>query len=236
MATTLNRATTGRPGLLSLSHETLMPAVWLFIRLVLGVEWVRAGWEKIGDAGWTAAPRGAAVEGFLRGAIEKSTAGEHPEVQHWYHTLAEDVFLPNADILAYLVAYGELLVGIALIIGLFTRLSALFGVFMNLAFLMAGVSSTNPQMLLLGLALAAFGSTAGVYGVDRWVLPWLRARVGTEIVKTAWRWVLAALLLVAAWLAWITTDDVTWLAAAVIAGLALIVSLNMQTRPQSGID
>jgi len=236
MATTLNRISPGRFGSLSLSHETLMPAVWLFIRLVLGVEWVRAGWEKIGEAGWTAAPRGAAVEGFLRGAIEKSTAGEHPEVQHWYHTLAEDVFLPNADIFAYLVAYGELLVGIALIIGFLTRLSALFGVFMNLAFLMAGVSSTNPQMLLLGLALVAFGSAAGVYGVDRWVLPWLRAKVGTEIMKTAWRLVFAALLVAAAWLAWITTDDVEWFVAAAIAGLALIASLNMQPRPQAGLE
>jgi uncharacterized membrane protein YphA (DoxX/SURF4 family) len=120
------------------------PGGWLFVRLVLAVEWVRGGWEKVGEAGWTASPVGAAVEGFLNGAIEKSTAGPHPEVPHWYHRLAEDIFLPNADLLAYLVAYGELVVGIALAVGLLTRLAALAGVAMNLAYLWAGTTSTNP--------------------------------------------------------------------------------------------
>jgi thiosulfate dehydrogenase [quinone] large subunit len=203
------------------SAAAAAPAGWLFIRLVLGVEWLRAGSEKVGDAGWTSDPVGAAVEGFLREAIEKSTSGEHPEVQHWYHNLAKDVFLPNADILAYLVAYGELLVGIALIIGLFTRVAVLFGVVMNLAFLLAGTSSTNPQMLLLGLGLAAFGSTASAYGVDRWVLPRLTEAVGERSRKLAIRAAIGAGVLLGAWLAWITTDHVTWLAAAIVSAATL---------------
>lgn len=219
----------------AVNAAALAPAGWLFIRLVLGVEWVRAGWEKIGDAGWTAAPVGAAVEGFLRGAIEKSTTGEHPEVQHWYHTLAEDVFLPNADIFAYLVAYGEFFVGVALIIGLFTRLSALIGVLMNLAFLMAGTSSTNPQMLLLGLGVAALGSAAGVYGVDRWVLPLLKQKVGPRIVHTAFVATMVAVGVVAAGLAWIATDAEIWVVAALIALLALAGSGQrwLAARPES---
>ena len=87
-------------------HATLWrfePGAWLFVRLVLATEWVRGGWGKIGDLGWTALPVGAAVDGFLNGAIEKSTAGPHPEVPHWYHNLIEDVFLP-ADPFADLVA------------------------------------------------------------------------------------------------------------------------------------
>ena len=39
------------------------PVAWLFVRLVLAVEWVRGGWEKVGDPGWTASPVGAAVNG-----------------------------------------------------------------------------------------------------------------------------------------------------------------------------
>jgi thiosulfate dehydrogenase [quinone] large subunit len=42
------------------------------------------------------------------------------------------------------VAFGELLVGIALIVGIFTHFSALMGVIMNLAFLFAG--STRPPI------------------------------------------------------------------------------------------
>ncbi|MCC6238088.1 MAG: DoxX family protein [Dehalococcoidia bacterium] len=156
------------------------PGAWLFVRLVLAVEWVRAGWEKVGDPGWTASPTGAAVEGFLRGAIEKSTAGAHPEVPHWYHDLIEDVFLPNTDLFAYLVSYGELLVGIALAIGLLTRVAALAGVTMNLAFLWAGITSTNPPMVLLGLGLVFFGHRPGRFGVDGRLFPWLRERIPVQ--------------------------------------------------------
>ncbi len=218
-----------RPGA-GMSRSALRASVstgWLFIRLVLGIEWARAGWEKIGDPGWTADPEGAAVEGFLGGAIAKATAGEHPEVQHWFHDLAEDFFLPNADIFAYLVAYGELLVGVALIVGFLTRLSVLFGMAMNMAFLFAGTSSSNPQMLVLGFALFAVGAGAGEYGLDRWVLPALTRRVRPSIVDAGAMAAIVAAAGFAGWLAWITTDTGTWLYA---AAFALIVGAVVATR------
>ncbi|HZP25745.1 MAG TPA: DoxX family membrane protein [Dehalococcoidia bacterium] len=203
------------------TRESVMPAAWLFLRVALGIEWIRAGWEKIGDPGWTASPVGGAVDGFLRGAIAKSTTGDHPEVQSWFANLADRVFLPNSNILAYLVAYGELLVGIALIAGVLTRLSVLFGVTMNLAFLFAGTTSTNPQMLILGLGIAAFGTTAGIYGLDRWLLPWLKTRVRIDIAGMAKAGAFLAVMAIAAWLAWTMTDVRTWLFAAVIALTAM---------------
>jgi thiosulfate dehydrogenase [quinone] large subunit len=208
---------------IAFSSVGLLSASWLFVRIILGVEWMRGGWEKIGDPGWTKSPVGGAVEGFLRGAIAKSTEGEHPEVQVWFADLTRDAFLPNADVLAYLVAYGELLVGLALIVGLFTRLSVLFGVTMNLAFLFAGTTSTNPQMLVLGLALAAFGSTAGAYGLDRWVLPWLEQKAGPEGVRATQFGIVAAVFIFSAALALIASDAETWIAAAAVAAVALIV-------------
>ncbi len=195
----------------------LLPAGWLFVRLVLGIEWLRAGWEKIGDPGWTDEPRGGAVEGFLRGAIAKSTEGEHPEVQHWFHNLADDFFLPNADVFAFLVAYGELLVGIALLAGFLTRLSVLFGAAMNLTFLFAGTTSTNAPMLILGIAMAALGAGAGTYGLDRWVLPWLERAARPRLVDAGASVAVAAAAGFAAWLAWIATDTSTWVAAMAVA-------------------
>jgi hypothetical protein len=53
----------------------LLSASWLFVHHPW-VEWLRAGWER-SAIGWTKAPVGGAV-GFLRGAIAKSTEGEHP--------------------------------------------------------------------------------------------------------------------------------------------------------------
>jgi thiosulfate dehydrogenase (quinone) large subunit len=203
------------------SREGLEPTFWLFVRLILGVEWVRAGWEKIGDAGWTSAPQGAAVEGFLRGALDKaSTEAAHPEVQQWFADAVDRFFLPNTELIAYLVAYGELLVGIALIVGFLTRLSTLLAVVMNLAFLFAGTTSSNPQMLLLGLAIVLIGKNAGLFGIDGWVLPWLRERGGETTTRAAQVATIGVALFVSLWLTWISADTRTWFIGIVIAGLA----------------
>ncbi len=55
-------------------------------------------------------------------------------MQSWYGQLVQDVFLPNATLFSYLVAFGKVLVGVALIIGLFTHFATLMGLLMNLAF------------------------------------------------------------------------------------------------------
>jgi thiosulfate dehydrogenase [quinone] large subunit len=186
---------------------------------------VRGGWEKIGDPGWTASPVGAGVEGFLNGAIEKSTAGPHPEVPHWYHNLIEDLFLPNADLFAYLVAYGELLVGLALAIGLFTRVAALAGVTMNLAFLWAGTTSANPPLLLLGLGLVFFGHRPGRFGVDGWLFPRLRERVPAQARRLGREALFVAALLAGAWLALVASDRATWIVLAAVSAAATTLAL-----------
>ncbi len=156
-------------------------------------------------------------------------------MQHWFHNLAEDVFLPNAELFAYLVTYGEVLVGIALLIGLFTRLTVLFGVLMSLAFLLAGTSSTNPQMLLVGLGLAAFGGAAGAYGVDRWLTPWLRDTLHQRVIRFAQTAAFTGLITIGLVLAWISTDPGVWLAAAIVAVLVSVYASKwMPWEPYSG--
>lgn len=204
---------------------------WLFIRLVLGVEWVRGGLEKVGQSGWTEPPLGRSVAGFLQGAIAKSTEGPHPEVPHWYHTLVEQFFLPNAPVLGELVAYGELLVGIALIVGLLTRIAALAGVTMNLAFLWAGTTSTNPPMLLLGLALVFFGGRAGRFGLDGWVMPRAQQRLSDSVVRAQRVAILVLALAAAAVLALAVTDLEAW--GGVLA-FALIVTIGATWRHRKG--
>ncbi len=157
--------------------------VWLVVRLWLGYEWLTAGIEKVfgeGNAVWVGPKAGTAVTGFLNGAIAKSALAPgfdpiktpHPAVQEWYASLAQNYFLPNATAFSYLVAYGEVLVGIALIVGIFTHFSALMGVLMNLAYLFAGTVSTNPQLLVLGLTIVLVGGIAvGYYGVDYFARP-----------------------------------------------------------------
>jgi thiosulfate dehydrogenase [quinone] large subunit len=70
-------------------------------------------------------------------------------VNEWYVYLAQNVFLPNAALFSYLVAFGEVAIGIALILGVLTRFSALMSVLLGLSLLMAGATSTLPQMLAI---------------------------------------------------------------------------------------
>lgn len=143
---------------------------WLMVRIYVGYEWLIAGLEKLGNPAWTGERAGAAVTGFLNGALTK-TSGLHPDVTGWYASFIREFALPNASAFSYAVVYGEIAVGIALILGLLVGIAAFFGVFMNLNFLFAGTVSTNPVLLLLSLFLILAWRAAGWYGLDRWALP-----------------------------------------------------------------
>ena len=154
-----------------------MAPFWAVVRVYLGFLWLRSGWGKVLDPGWVGPEAGGAVRGFLGGALELTT-GEHPSVQGWYAWLIENVFIPNAALLSHLVAFGEVLVGVALILGLLTGLSAFTGGLMNAAFLLAGTVSTNPVMFILATWLVLAWRVAGYYGLDYFVLPRLGAPAG----------------------------------------------------------
>ncbi|EPZ49068.1 DoxX family protein [Alicyclobacillus acidoterrestris] len=145
------------------------------LRIWIGVEWIRASLEKVGSPVWTGSQAGVGVSGFLRGAIAQST-GAHPTVEGWYADFIRDVALPHAKIFSLVVSFGELLVGVALVIGCFTTFAALMGVCMNMAYLLAGTSSTNPNMLIWEMFLLIAGYNAAYLGLDYFIIPWVRRR------------------------------------------------------------
>ncbi len=155
-----------------LFSDTRMALVWLVVRLYVGWEWLYAGWEKIQNPVWVGPKAGVAVQGFLNAAIQK-TSGAHPDVQDWYASFLQNFVMQHTTAFSYLVSYGELLVGIALILGVLTGIAAFFGVFMNFNYLFAGTVSSNPILGLLGLLLIFAWRNAGWLGIDRFLLPLL---------------------------------------------------------------
>jgi thiosulfate dehydrogenase (quinone) large subunit len=147
---------------------------WTVVRIYLGYLWFVAGWTKVTNPNWVGADAGTAVRGYLQGALGRAQA-EQPTVSGWYAWLIENVFLPNAVLFSYLVAFGELLVGIALIVGFLVGFSAFMGGLMNVSFLLAGTLSTNPIMFILATWLVLAWRVAGYWGLDYWVLPRLGA-------------------------------------------------------------
>lgn len=152
--------------------DTRLAPVWLIIRVYLGYLWLVAGWEKLTDPSgvWVGSKAGAAVAGFAQGAMQQTT-GEHPQVTGWYASFLNNVVVPNAAAFSYLVTFGEILVGAALILGLFTGIAAFFGGFMNASYIFAGVAGANPLMFILATWLVLAWRVAGHWGLDRWLLP-----------------------------------------------------------------
>lgn len=155
----------------------ILAPLWTVVRIYLGWLWLTAGWGKISSPAWTGENAGAAVGGFLNRALDLARA-DSPTVAPWYAWLIENVFLPNAVLMSYLVAWGEMLVGVALILGFLTGISAFLGGLMNASFLLAGTLSTNPVMFILATWLVLAWRVAGYYGLDYWVLPRIGAPKG----------------------------------------------------------
>lgn len=157
-----------------IDNRSISSAIWLILRVWLGVAWLQAGWGKVAGekaSVWVGNEAGIAVTGFLKGALEQAAAPA------WYADFIREVALPNATLFSYLVAYGEVLVGLALIVGLATNFAALMGIAMNLAYLFSGTISKNPQMLLGESAIVFAGLAAGYYGIDRYLIPFIRERL-----------------------------------------------------------
>lgn len=74
---------------------------------------------------------------------------------------------------APLVSFGEIAVGIALILGAFVGIGAFGGALMNWNFIMAGAASTNAVLFTLAILLMLAWKVAGWYGLDRFLLPLL---------------------------------------------------------------
>lgn len=144
--------------------------LWLIVRVYVGWEWLSAGWDKVHSPLWVGSNAGGALTGFIKGALSK-TAGAHPDVQGWYAYFLEHVVLPHVNTWSHMVAFGEVIIGFALIIGLFTGIAAFFGLFMNLNFLLAGAVSINPILFVCSIGLILAWRVAGYIGVDRYLLP-----------------------------------------------------------------
>jgi thiosulfate dehydrogenase [quinone] large subunit len=92
-------------------------------------------------------------------------------VQGWYANFLHDFVLPNVGLFSFLVTWGEVAVGLGILVGALTGIAAGFGVLMNLNYLLSGTVSINPILGMFGLFLVFAWRAAGQIGLDRWLLP-----------------------------------------------------------------
>lgn len=152
--------------------------LWLLVRIWLGWQWVEAGLEKLKNPDWMS---GGALKGFWSQAIIIPEQGRPPIAYDWYRSFIESMLNSGSYIwFAKLVATGEFLIGIALIVGLLVGISAFLAGFMNWNFIMAGSASVNGVFFGLAVLLVMAWKVAGYFGLDYFVLPRLASLWSNE--------------------------------------------------------
>ncbi|MCB2223789.1 MAG: DoxX family protein [Actinobacteria bacterium] len=148
------------------------------------IGWVRSGTVLGADGTEQVRHVGDAVAGFAAGAVNASS-GPHPDVAYsWYVEFLKWVQHTAAPVVGPMVAVGELLIGLALLVGMFTGIVAALGALLNFSYVFAGSAGVNPAMILVSMGLILAWRNAGWIGLDRWLLPaigvpWRRRGHGT---------------------------------------------------------
>ena len=160
-----------------LFSDTRLAPVWFIVRMYVGFSWLDAGWHKVIDTGAKTnyIIDGAGIYAFWQRIAATPVAPAKPVITYdWYNGFIQFLVTSHWEgFFGKLIAFGEVAVGLGLIFGAFVGLAAVGGAFMNLNYLLAGTSSTNPVLLLLGFLLVLAWKTAGYIGLDRYLLPFL---------------------------------------------------------------
>lgn len=173
MARLLNHNTTqvtDPPFARMLFGDRRLAFLWLPIRLYVGWMWFDAATHKIFEPKWV--QTGESLKGYWLNAVKM----EPKPVAYfdWYRGFLQYLLDNGAYTwFARMIAYGELFIGIALMLGAFTGIAAFFGAFMNWNFIMAGTASSNPLLFVLAIGLILAWKVAGHLGADRFLLPLL---------------------------------------------------------------
>lgn len=151
--------------------NTYLGILWLPIRFFVGQEWISAGEHKLRSDVWMTG--GTALKGFWTGAVAIPDSPAKPAITYdWFRTFIQYMLDHEwYTWFAKLVAVGEFLVGVGLILGALVGIAAFFGTLLNFNFLLAGTVSSNPVLFGLTIFLVLGWKVAGHLGLDRFLLP-----------------------------------------------------------------
>lgn len=156
---------------------------WALLRVFLGFSFVRSGFEKLGGF------NGQALTGTLTSWINGG-GKVPPNPNFWYVGFLKGTVITHADLFAKLVVYGEILVGIALMLGLLTSIAAILGAFMNANYYLAAAhtsastQSVNALFIVVQL-LFALACVGQYYGIDQYLFSCFGCRRTDKQTETA---------------------------------------------------
>jgi thiosulfate dehydrogenase [quinone] large subunit len=125
----------------------------------LGIMWLQAGIAKL----W-----GAENPAFLHnnGAGVAGFASHGVPAYSWWGSFMHSFVVPNSGWIAVLVAVCEFSIGVALSLGLFTRIAALASLGLLFTYVMSGTASVCAFYALFAIVILATWRTSSWIGVD----------------------------------------------------------------------
>lgn len=137
----------------------------LFATVTAGYSFADAAWAKWNDPTWTGYQAGTAITNFIKGANQKAVKSDknpHPDVLPATRDVNNSIFTKHARLFAWMVALGEPLLPIGLLILLCVRfpgsrvialLFAGLAALLNFVYMFEGSSGLNPPMIFMWLAV-----------------------------------------------------------------------------------
>lgn len=170
-----------------LSHKT--QSLWIILlRIYVGVLWLLEGLNKVKE-GWlipgnikivyTAAGSGASQTASIGPA---PILTQPPAIYQWF---MDTVVTPNAMLFQSSVVIMEILIGLALIAGLFTFLASLASIGLAANFILSAMAGYDILWFVFA-AIALMGGSGRSFGLDHYVIPWIKKWwMGTKLARTA---------------------------------------------------
>lgn len=154
-----------------MKENAIVGIIVTLLRIYYGWYFAKAGWGKISLMGTEKAfnPAGFFKFGVLNpeGPIAGKAAGGDVVAKLWMW-ITETIFLPMSDVLAYVIPFTEVILGILLILGLFTVVVASIGIFLNTTFLLSGTVYPNVHFIV-GQAIVAVCKNPYHFKLDNYV-------------------------------------------------------------------
>jgi len=155
-----NPAERTTPGFVGWLRESKYASVaWLAVRVWVGIMWMQAGIAKVWGAENSAFlhNNGAGVAGF---------AGHGTPAYSWWGSVMHSFVVPNASWIALIVAFGELAIGLGLVVGFLTRTAAIASLLLLFTYVMSGTASVCAFYALCAIIVLATWRTSTWIGVD----------------------------------------------------------------------
>ncbi|HEU5195694.1 MAG TPA: TQO small subunit DoxD [Methylomirabilota bacterium] len=143
------------------------------LRIVVGAWFLKAVWTKLTLA-WVGGvvPLPVVSPRFLAFHPKRVAefAGDNPI--DWYKAFLQETVLPQAKLFATLQAYGEVVVGLGLVLGLFTGLTAIIGLVLSLNYGLATQWMSFGQqgfhvLLITSMVIFLMTGAGRLWGLDQ---------------------------------------------------------------------